>query len=231
MIQIFTGIMGSGKTLYAVWCILQAFIKGSYVATNIKLNIKFVRIYLRWRNVIFDPLKYIYLEADMVLCPQKYLPKGTKNLNNLIVLDETALIMPSREWQKTQKEFFHFCLMLRRQFVDMIFICQRISQIDKQFRTLFQFRWNFNNLGRALVIPILGQFPWQILIRVQYDQTDERLSWSFVPLDMAVARCYDTFQDVVVFQRGQQKNSETKKRNIYLRYFLALKFKIKKKFL
>jgi len=227
MIQIFTGIMGSGKTLFAVECILEAFLKGSIVATNIKLNLLHVRRYCRNRGVVFQSRQYVFLEGEMLNFPHRYLPKGTPSLPNLIVLDECAMLHPAREWQKTQKEFYHFCLMMRRQFVNMIFICQRITQIDKQFRDLYQFRWNFNNLNRALVLPVLGQFPWQILIRVQYDQTNERLSWSFVPVMLSVARCYDTFQDVVVFERGKQINVTIKRRNIFHRYLRVINRKMK----
>jgi len=220
--------MGSGKSLYAVECALNAFEKGSIVATNIKLNLIYVRQFLRTRGVQFQNRQYVYLTDEMASFPHRYLPKGTPEIENLIILDECSMLLPSREWQKTQKEFFQFCLMMRRQFCHMIFICQRISQIDKQFRQLFQFRWNFNNLNRALVLPFFGNFPLQILIRVQYDQTDERLSWKFVPVNLKIAKCYDTYQDVVIFERGKQANVILKKKNIIFRYYKVIKFKIKK---
>jgi len=216
MISIFTGVMGSGKTLYAVEIILNSFLRGAVVATNIELNIPAVYAYCLSKGVEFQPEQYIFLNEKKILLPHKHLPPGTSKNPNLLVLDECAILFPSRQWQKTQVEFFAFLLMIRRQFTEVIFICQRIGQIDKQFRDIYQFRWNFNNLSRALTLPVLGFFPFEILFRVQYDQTNERLSYTPGLVHKEIASCYNTYQHVISFERPKL-NISVKKISILTR--------------
>lgn len=199
-IQIFDGILGSGKTLGAVSeAILPRFLKGAVVITNIQLNWKNVKAWCLKFGYIPDRKQYIYLEGDMLKEPHEHCPKGEIGNDNLLVLDECAWLFPARNWKKTSDKFFLWCVMLRRQRCDVILICQNMAQIDKQFRDLFQFRWHFNNFGRALHIPLLGRFPWELLTRVQYDQNNQRLGWKFCKINYDAACCYNTLQEVVAF--------------------------------
>jgi len=220
-IEIFTGLMGSGKTLYAVDCILKTFLRGAIVATNIELNLHYVIRWLKWNGVKFQRSQYIYLTPDKLTNPHVWLPKGTSENPNELWLDECLLLYSNRgfaETQKNQGKFLIFLTMLRREFTNCFFLVQRPSLIDKQIRILFQFRWHFNNLGRALVLPFLGSLPWQVLVRVLYDQTDQRLSYKFCLVSMRIARCYNTYQQIVNFGRDQKTITIQKGRPIWRIY-------------
>lgn len=208
-----TGLMGSGKTLHEVEEILHVFLRGGYVATNIRLIVPSVRSWLRRRGVLFDPIKYIFLEGDMIYEPQRFIPRGTPDCPGLIALDETLLFLSAdsdRTVKMRQEQFLIFLTMLRREFCDVHILAQRPELIIKRIRIMFQFRVNFVNMSRALVLPALGNFPYEVLFRNYYDQTDQKLFTKNSLVSRDIYRCYDTHQILYDFSRAVGDNTVKK---------------------
>jgi len=226
-IEIYTGLPGSGKTLQMVAEILEKFVEGGIVATNVKLNWAACKMYCRRRGWNLQRQQYIYLESEEQLKrPYKFLPKGTEHVENLLALDELATLCPARQWNKTENDFVQYLIFIRRQFHRVIMATQRISMIDKQFRLMYQFRTNFNNLSRALRVPILGQFPWQVLIRIVYDQTDERVSVTPYIVNKEVAGCYNTVQEHASFCTSSKVIKKLKLRRRSLRVEMGCYYRL-----
>lgn len=217
MIELYTGIPGSGKTLCAVEKMLTYLTNGGIVATNVELRRPGIRAYLRRKGYLLHPDQIVELDTvEKSRAPQRYIPKGTKEVPNLIILDECAIHFPSREYQKTPKDFFRFCLMIRRAHTDLIMICQRANQIDKQFRNLSQYRQHHTNLKRALNLPVLGRFPWEIFLQAQFDQGDHYQYMRVKTLRKEIFQCYHTLQEVVAFDRPERKIMERKHSHVTL---------------
>jgi hypothetical protein len=229
MITAFTGLPGGGKTLSAVYQILDYLKRGATIATNIELNRHKIRRYLTFSGFSYNPDRIIELTPEMLMNPQRFIPKGKKDNFNLLVLDELAIYLPCREYQKTSKEFYHYLILIRRQFTDCILITQKETQIDKQIRSLFQFRYNHVNLKRSLRFPILGFFPFELILRIQYDLHGNRYGIKFVTINKWKARCYNSLQEVEKFDGKDIKiqNKERKVNAVYLIYrFYRYRFRL-----
>lgn len=215
-IEIYTGLPGSGKTLQMMTEILDTWIRGGIVATNIEMNWSYCKRYCRRRGWQLGRDQYVYLHTEEQLKkPYLYLPKGSDQVDNLLCLDEMATLSPARQWTKTENEFVQYLIFIRRMKHRVIMATQRISMIDKQFRLMYQFRTNFNNLSRGLRVPFLGYFPWQLLIRVVYDQQDERISVTPYTVNTEVAKCYNTLQEHAKFS-PEHRQIKRKAKNLHV---------------
>jgi len=137
-IYVFTGKLGSGKTLCAVGRIKDYLEKNRKVATNIDLDLsnmlgfksKKCRVFRIPDRPIINDLEAIGLgyEGDY---------SGEEN-NGLIVLDECAQFLNTRNFQdKERKKITEWFVHARKKRWDVIFVIQHLNALDKQFRDMF----------------------------------------------------------------------------------------------
>ncbi|MEQ1526749.1 MAG: zonular occludens toxin domain-containing protein [Gallionella sp.] len=131
-----TGKRGTGKSLNAVKTIQQYMLQGRIVATNLDLFIE---------NLLPANSRCVSYRLPDVpvseLLNHPLFPVGNPNpvqeeKNGLLVLDECAGFLNSRDWKdKDRTALIHFLAQSRKFGWDLILIAQGASMIDKQIRT------------------------------------------------------------------------------------------------
>lgn len=154
-IYLITGKLGAGKTLAAVGRIRDALREGRIVATNLDLNLdKFLKPDARAVQVYRVPDKPSV--ADFVS-----LGLGNASMdeskNGLIVLDELGSWLNARAWaDKTRQSVIDWLIHSRKHGWDVMFICQDITQVDRQVRdSLVEYLVRVKRLDR-LKVPLFG---------------------------------------------------------------------------
>lgn len=196
MISLVTGKIGSGKTLYSVGLIVKHLAKGGTVYTNIQLNFDALAKLVRRRNRrVILPEQIIYI--DLVECEkwQEAIKWGTTELAVLVLLDEIHLFFNARDWAKTatlHKAMLSFLSQSRKACVDVVFIAQVATTLEKQFRVQCEWEFYCRKL-KDIPIPLFGNLPIDRMLLVQKDMESEKpISRKMVPYDREVWPCYDT---------------------------------------
>lgn len=133
-----TGNLGAGKTLVAVSRIQKYLQEGRRVATNLDLKLE---------NML-DPYNKtadcIRLEDIPTVESFKAIGRGYEGelvgdqKNGLVVLDECALWLNSRDWNdKERRKLIDYFVHLRKMRWDLVILIQDIEALDKQFRALY----------------------------------------------------------------------------------------------
>lgn len=170
-----TGKLGTGKTLVSVGVAMDYLERGCQVATNVDF---YPENFRRKQN---DKTRITRLPdhpqaADLAALgignptlergpDGNYRPSANydRNQNSLLLLDELAQFMNSRNWNdKGRKELISFLVLLRKLGWDAYFIVQDIDMIDKQIKESLASETGFcNNLSKfnlPLVSPIVKLF-------------------------------------------------------------------------
>jgi len=196
MISLVTGKIGSGKTLHCVGLILRHLAKGGTVYTNVDLVFsELARMARKRYRVILerDQLRTI----DLVDCAEwhKVLEWGTPDLPVLVVLDEIHLFFNARNWNKTQTlhgDMLSFLSQSRKACVDVVFIAQVATTLEKQFRVQCEWEFYCRNV-RDIQVPIFGTLPMNRMLLVQRDmETEKPMRRQLVRYDRDLFPCYDT---------------------------------------
>lgn len=153
-IYVFTGKLGSGKSLCAVGRIKDYLLQNKKVASNIDLNLhnligyksKKCRVFRIPDRPIIEDLEAIGLGYD-----GDYVGEES---NGLIVLDECAQFLNTRNFQdKERKKITEWFVHARKKRWDVIFIIQHLNALDKQFRDMFAEHIVYCNRMDRLRIP------------------------------------------------------------------------------
>lgn len=154
-VTLITGKLGAGKTLVAVGKIRDALLAGRRVATNLDLQLENL-LPVRARQVACVRLPDKPTVADLELLGQGN-EEMDETKNGLIVLDELAAWLNSRQWgDKERQPVIDWLIHSRKKGWDVMFICQNVSQIDKQVReSLVEYLVVCRRLDR-LKIPFIG---------------------------------------------------------------------------
>lgn len=175
MIQIVTGTLGAGKTLYCVSEIFDLLCQGEYVATNIKFFWdQLADLALRDRGVFLEPRQLVELDLNKDRDWHKKIPWGAKNRQAPTVhvyLDEVHLFFNARDWAATaalHKQLLAFLSLSRKAKVDVTFIAQEISSVEKQFRNLAEWEKHVTSTAH-IPLGMLGQFPVRAFVCVVKD--------------------------------------------------------------
>jgi hypothetical protein len=162
-----TGKRGSGKSLIAVSFIRDYMERGCEVATNLNIHVQHlvnpknkVRPFRLPDFPTADDLMLLPLgnpglerrEGDIAI-----LPGYTETKNGLLVLDEVATFLNSRDWQeKTRRDLISWLLQSRKFGWDIIMIAQHARLVDAQVRnSLFDLFGVVRRLDK-INIPVLG---------------------------------------------------------------------------
>jgi hypothetical protein len=152
-----TGKLGAGKTLVAVGRIQKYLNANRRIATNLNLNLeKLVNINAKKTTVYRLPdVPTIESFAGIGLGYDGEFVGDHKN--GLVVLDECAKWLNSREWNdKARKKLIDYFVHLRKKRWDAILIIQDKEAIDKQFRTLYCEHIVYCSRADRYPIPFIG---------------------------------------------------------------------------
>lgn len=197
MIQIITGKLGAGKTLYSVMLIFDQLVKGRTVATNVK--VEFDELYalaLRLHGVKLKREQLVDIDPERNPNWQKEIPWGVVGAPVFVVLDEVHLFYNARDWQKTHvtaRGMLSFLTQSRKAACDITFICQDIKTVEAQFRALAEWELYVASSDH-LPLGILKSLPWKCFIVAQRDATHGyllRRIWR--KYDKRFFKCYGSF--------------------------------------
>jgi hypothetical protein len=140
MIQIVTGKLGHGKTLFTVMLMFDALCKGQTCVTNIEIVWpEMVRLAARLRGVVLRDEQLVKVSPETDRNWQAVIPWGTVNGPVEVYFDEIHLFYNARDWAKTgseNKSLLSFLTQSRKAKVNVTFIAQEKETMEKQFRAL-----------------------------------------------------------------------------------------------
>ena len=149
-----TGVLGSGKSVTAVWKAMTFLTEGKPLATNMDL----------WPENYLPPSS----KATHVRLPDFPSADDFWNLGlggsspredtfGAVILDELATFLNSRDWQgKARDKTIHFLRHIRKRRYHTFFLAQDIESLDKQARNaLIEHVVSCRRLDR-LSIPVIG---------------------------------------------------------------------------
>jgi len=160
MIEIFEGRIGGGKTYAAVERICLAASAGQTIYSNIDINYEGIRRFVA-RYYGYDLPEEN--ETVLRLPPNihgwhKEIKWGQPGCNSLVIIDEAHLWYNARDWKATgenERDMLSFLTQSRKACVDVIFITQAASNLEKQFRVLAQYLWKFRDCAK-MGVPLVG---------------------------------------------------------------------------
>lgn len=168
-IEIITGTLGGGKTLFAVERIYNHLLTGGWVYTNIEVYHEKFAARMAEAGFEFIPERLVHLEGD----PRDFhrqISRGTSDSCVMLVIDEAGLGFNSRDWAKTDKANLTFNTLARKLDILLLYISQDINDIDKQFRKKAARLWvcrNFRHYQFLGVVPM----PFPLMFRVCFDNS------------------------------------------------------------
>lgn len=144
------GNLGGGKTMTAVSMAVEAIRAGRFVASNIKLNIDALKLFIPWADKCyshFDVSKDEYNEDGVLLKRQPFnpfkipsgSPRGTEDPKRvLVIFDECAewFDQYSRVKSPEVSRVMSWLLHSSKRNQDVLFIIQRVEYLQKSFRIL-----------------------------------------------------------------------------------------------
>lgn len=170
MFAIMSGPLGSGKTLAAVGLISRYLGQGRKVATNIDIgfgNFKQKKLRCICMRLSDSPTKH-----DLYA-----IGKGhdgdhpDEERNGLLILDEAALWLNSRNWsQSGRQDVINWFVHARKRRWDVVIIAQHEDVLDKSVRQMFgEYSIRVMNLNK-ISVPVVGRFgrlfgngePWRL---------------------------------------------------------------------
>jgi hypothetical protein len=197
MIQIVTGKLGAGKTLYCVMLMFDALCKGRTIATNIAVNFEeLAALALRFKGVRLDPGQIMHVNPEKDQNWHKVIPWGVAGHPVEVFLDEIHLFFNARDWQKTHadaRSLLSFLTQSRKARCNVTFIAQEIKTVEAQFRALAEWELYVASSDH-LPLGILKSLPWKCFIVAQRDATHGyllRRIWR--SYDKRFFRCYGSF--------------------------------------
>jgi hypothetical protein len=198
MIQIITGKLGAGKTLYAVGIhSFNALCKGATLCTNIAVDWEEIcRLARNRRRVVLHESQLVKVDPGKDKNWHQSIPWGTRKAPVEVVLDEIHLFFNARDWATTNKEsrsLLSFLTQSRKACVNVTFIAQEMTTIEKQFRVLAE--WELYIVSSDH-IPLagLGKSPFKFFIVSKRDSMNGVLiEKTFKSYDKALFRLYGSY--------------------------------------
>ncbi len=136
------------------------------------------------------------------------IPRGTPDKPVLCVLDESVDFFDTDDRAKANREFLSFLRHSRKQCVDMIFIAQEFTELNKRIRNQTHFIWTFWDM-QTFKIPGLRSTlppPWRNMILSQQwnkSMTGGPLKRIWRSRDVGIFGCYRTDELFRELKSGQ----------------------------
>lgn len=123
-------------------------------------------------------------------------PRGTPDKPVLMVIDEAVDFFDTDDRGSANKEFLSFLRHSRKQCVDVIFIAQDFSELNKRIRNQTQYLYTFADLSKFIIA--FGRTlppPWRHMILMNQwtrHMTGKPLNREFISKDRGIFGCYRT---------------------------------------
>lgn len=178
MIQIVTGKLGAGKTLFTVMLLFEALCAGKTVCTNIAVNWdELAKLARLSKRRLLDPAQLVKINPETDRNWQEIIPFGRIDAPVEVYLDEIHLFFNSRDWSKTNTEskgLLSFLTQSRKAGVNVTFIAQEITTVEKQFRVLAE--WELYIFSSDHIpLGFLGKCPFKFFVVSQRDAQNSLL--------------------------------------------------------
>lgn len=136
---VITGTLGGGKSLAAVDFAMDRLALGGTVLTNIPMYRDKLEEWMRdeW-GLKMDQSRLIDIGQESIENFQNVAVRGNSKVPSMMVLDEAALDLNARDWKNRTDEEFNFVVLARKLRIDLIFIAQDATDMDKQIRKKMQ---------------------------------------------------------------------------------------------
>ena len=172
-VELITGTLGGGKTLFAVQRMFEHVARGGHVWSNIQTpNPRFPDSWARHlaerHGRKFDPARLVTMTGEQTLAFQKHVPRGTKERAVMVVIDEAGLEFNAKDHAKMSIEQLALNTYARKLELQVLYITQQSADMYKQFRGKCRCEWQCRNLFNQR---FMGVIPVKIplLARVCYD--------------------------------------------------------------
>lgn len=174
-VELYTGTVGTGKSLHAVSMIRQYLNRGRLVIANFELS----------DDAPCDRTGFVYvpnkdLSPSLILhLTEIWFSGGRPQFEGavLIVLDECSIIFNARRWSdKSRMPWLEFMSQSRKYFCRVLLIAQGAKMIDNQFRMLADVEVrhfavsSFGTVGWLLSLPFHGRLFWCVELQFQMQE-------------------------------------------------------------
>ncbi|HEV3318250.1 MAG TPA: zonular occludens toxin domain-containing protein [Solirubrobacteraceae bacterium] len=214
MIELITGAPGSGKSYFSVRLIVRSVLAGRVVVTNVPMRDDWALTlakqgWHKWksdqhveeRRKRFESLVFVSDDLDEIL---RVRVQGDGEGRADMVLDECHRWLNSRMWDsgigmskdeatRARLKLVAFFSAHRHYGYNVYLITQNLENIDKQIRTLFEYRVSLKNLRRVKVLG-MPLFPVNVFVALRFwnDTAKTKISVSSFGLDKSIANLYST---------------------------------------
>ncbi|MCW1921501.1 zonular occludens toxin domain-containing protein [Luteolibacter arcticus] len=196
MIQLVTGDLGSGKTLYTSMLMFDALCQGRIVVTNIKVVWEEMALLAaRLRGVVLDERQLIRVNPEEDRNWHRVIPWGS-TVPIEAYFDEIHLIYNARDWQKTgteNKGLVSFHSQSRKAKVNVTYIVQEKETMEKQFRALAEYELAIVSSDHVPLGWIVKLFPRCFIVKVISVKKGTLLGRRWRRYDKRFFRVYDSF--------------------------------------
>lgn len=214
MITIVQGVVGGGKTIFAVEETIRRISEGGHVYTNVDMDEAQCRGYVmrKHKRYLKRGLIRKLPETENIRTWVDFIDFGSVEDPILVVLDEAQMFWNSRDWAKTAKAegenpMLSFLTQSRKAGVDVMVISQDAGNIDKQFRVLAQSVVTARNMAH-MKLPIFGiSLKGFILYTWMETATRSIFKSRWWRIDKGLFKCYKTeaFLDSIMQEMAETK--------------------------
>lgn len=209
MIQLYSGVPGSGKSCHVASDILRWLRKGQYVLANFDFDASpwddhFIRI----------PDYPDCAEVEGIIAG---LPRERKEHNAILVVDEAQRVWNSRTWTDASRaRWLKFFSLSRHVGVDVVLIAQASAMVDKQIRACVQTEVRHMRLAAMGAVPFVlsgfGLLPLCFWVESYYGTRLKVTSGFFLPRKRYWER-YDSYDTSFMLEREVMKPAATPKKS------------------
>jgi len=185
----YTGLIGSGKTLLAVKRISYYISCKRMVITDIPLLPAFYEFHKK-RGLDTDQLVKIINPGEILDIPEKYIIMGEDESKSVVVvLDESAEFLDSYDQaagNKKMRDFMSFLRLSRHYKMDVEFLVQDSALLQRRVRLLCHEIYHHTNMSK-FTIPVIGRLPppWRYMVVTSKWDRNEKMrlasnQWEFL---------------------------------------------------
>jgi len=176
MINIITGLPGSGKTFYLT--------KIAYENCLNKINV-YANFNIDFSNIDPELNKYLFFWND--------LNNFHEIKQGVILIDECQIYFNSRAWKNLPLRVQYKFQQHRKQGITIFGAVQNINRIDKIIREIVNWVFVVKRLGSLFIINKFDIFEIDKVKRRTYET-------KFFLMNKKIANCYDTFEEIAPFK-------------------------------